>query len=376
VRSLLIITTSYPSQGEGEAAAGAFVRDFALAVAALGVSVTVVAPALVASCGSESGVWVDRFAVPRLPLSQLKPLRPADWLAIYRTLRGGSAAVDRLCRERRPDHLLALWALPSGGWARRAARRYGIAYSTWALGSDIWTLGKIPLLRNYLAAVMAEAQHRYADGYQLAADVTAICHQPCRFLASSRYFGHGQPLSPNLSLPYRLAYLGRWHPNKGVDLLLAALEALDEASWMAIEEIRIYGGGPLQEEITAAATRLQQQGRSVKLGGYLDLVGARQLLAWCHYLIIPSRIESIPVIFSDAMQAQRPVIATPVGDLPRLLQSYQCGVAAAAVDAPSIAAAIRVALHHSPASFNNSVARAAEAFAIEESAATLLRDIA
>jgi glycosyltransferase involved in cell wall biosynthesis len=372
-----MVTTSYPSQGEGEAAAGAFVRDFALAVAALGVSVTVVAPALVASCGRESGVWVERFAVPHLPLAKLKPHHPLDWPAIMRTLQRGAATVDRLCQQRRPDHILALWALPSGAWARSAAKRYGIGYSTWALGSDIWTLGKIPLLRNYLGRVMAEAEQCYADGYQLASDVVRLSGRACQFLASSRHFGQGEAWSSKVAPPYRLAYLGRWHRNKGVDLLLEALEALDEASWRAIEEIRIYGGGPLQEEITAAAIRLQQQGRPVRIGGYLDLAAARQLLAWCHYLVIPSRIESVPVIFSDAMQARRAVIATPVGDLPRLLHDYGCGVMAAAVDSASIAAAIATAVqHHHPASFNCALDKAAYEFAIEHSAATLRRDLA
>ena len=46
------------------------------------------------------------------------------------------------------------------------------------------------------------------------------------------------------------------------------------------------------------------------------------------FLVIPSRIESIPVVFSDAIQSGTPVISTPVGDLPQLIKNNHCGVVA------------------------------------------------
>ena len=48
-------------------------------------------------------------------------------------------------------------------------------------------------------------------------------------------------------------------------------------------------------------------------------------LRWCDYLLIPSRIESIPVILSDAIQLGTPVIATEVGDMPAVFEEMAIG---------------------------------------------------
>jgi glycosyltransferase involved in cell wall biosynthesis len=84
------------------------------------------------------------------------------------------------------------------------------------------------------------------------------------------------------------------------------------------------------------------------------------------YLLIPSRIESIPVVFSDAMQAGCPVIAMPVGDLPRLVAQYGVGVAASAVTPEAFADAIRAAVRTSPGVFQKGLLRAAQSFDIEQ----------
>ncbi len=364
MKRILLVTTSYPDVGEGKAAAGVFVRDFARALAVAGVAVEVVAPASNAGQREDEGVTESRFAVPRLPLSLLRPTHIQDWSAIFSTLAQGRQAVSAACARNRPDHILALWALPSGAWAQHAARRFGIGYSTWALGSDIWSLGKIPLLRQYLGRVMRHAQHRFADGFQLSEDVKAICGLQCEFLASSRDFGLPSSRAVSAAPPYRLAFLGRWHVNKGIDLLLDALESLSVQDWAKIAAVKLHGGGPLEVLVRERAHALQLSGRPVEVGGYLDLEGARELFEWTDYVLLPSRIESIPVVFSDAMQARRPVIATPVGDLPQLLQGTQgsCGELSADATAKSIAVAISTALQSSPAHFNLQLSAMAQTF--------------
>jgi glycosyltransferase involved in cell wall biosynthesis len=71
---------------------------------------------------------------------------------------------------------------------------------------------------------------------------------------------------------------------------------------------------------------LRALGHPVNVGGYLDTAEATELIAWSDYLMLPSRVESIPVIFSDAAQLGRPLVATPVGDLPRLFGQHEFGI--------------------------------------------------
>lgn len=358
---ILLITTSYPDENEGAAAAGTFVHDFAHALSAAA-QVTVVAPGAKTQTRQEHQVQVRRFAVSRQPLSLLSPTNPAHWPAILTTLRTGDQAVQQACAATPVNHSLALWALPSGYWALQAQRRFGVPYSIWALGSDIWTLGKIPVVRGILRRVLRHAANRYADGLALKNDVERIGGKPCAFLPSCRMLADGQVKALRDHPPYRLAFLGRWHPNKGIDLLLQALKLLSDGDWQRIEAIRIHGGGPLENQVRPQTTPLIQAGRPLTVGGYLDRDDARELLNWADYIVIPSRIESIPVIFSDAMQIRCPVIAMPVGDLPQLIGEHRCGVLATTVTAASLAQALRQALILAPADFAVGLDTAASAF--------------
>ncbi|CRI66646.1 Glycosyl transferase group 1 [Thiocapsa sp. KS1] len=372
MKRLLLVTTSYPDLHQGQAAAGIFVQDFATELTRQGIAVEVVAPSESTGLHVEAGVKVRRFAVPKQPLSLLNPRFPGDWATITQTLASGSRAVLQACDAARPDHILALWALPSGHWARQAARRHGTSYSTWSLGSDVWTLARIPLVRGHLRRVLRAADHRFADGYGLAADVEKIAGLPCEFLTSSRHLPARAPRQWRGAGPYRLSYLGRWHPNKGVDLLLDALDLLDDEAWLEIESVRIFGGGQLIDRVHDQAARLVAAGRPVEVGGYLEREGAIRLLEESDFLLLPSRIESIPVVFSDAMQMRCPIVATPVGDLPRLLETEPVGELAKTVSAIAFANAICKILGKQPQGFEIGLTRAADAFRVEPAAAHLI----
>ena len=117
-----VVTTSYPDTQSGSEAAGGFVADFVQGLAQH-VRVTVIAAtAGDSSSRTEGSVNVCRFAVRQWPLSLLKPYNPAHWWPIYSTLRDGGRALRDVVTADRPDYILALWALPSGHWARQVHR--------------------------------------------------------------------------------------------------------------------------------------------------------------------------------------------------------------------------------------------------------------
>ena len=358
---IALVSTSYPDGKPGTEAAGSFVADFAEELSRR-VRVTVVAAGTDDEVSQEGNLCIRRFAVPRLPLSLLKPANPAHWGALITTMKAGLSAVECLAAEDKPDHLLALWVLPSGYWAQRAAKRYGFDYSVWALGSDVWTLARIPVVKNVLKNVAINAARRFADGVELGNEVTSVSGADCRFLPSTRRLPAVQGKRLATEPPYKLAFLGRWHPNKGTDLLLDALLQLDEDSWHRISEVRIFGGGPQEALVRRAVATLKTQGRPIVVGGYLDKQDAADLIGWADYLLLPSRIESIPVIFSDAMQVGTPLIATPVGDLPQLHQKYNFGVVAQDISSSVFAEAIATGLAGSPDSHSEGIVLARSDF--------------
>lgn len=372
---IALVTTSYPDGTPGSEAAGGFVKDFAQELATKA-RVTVIAAGSFYEQSTSGNLTIRRFAVPRLPLSLLNPLRPTDWIAIFLTLRRGGKALESLVKEDRPDHVFALWALPSGYWAYSISKKYEIPFSIWALGSDIWSLGKLPVVRSMLRSVLKNASSCYADGYQLGLEVEKLSGKVCHFLPSTRRIGAISPRQLSARPPYKLAFLGRWHPNKGIDLLLDSLSRLSNADWLKVAGIRIFGGGPLADTVKLRVEALKAEGRPLTLGGYLGKAEASALLCWADYLMLPSRIESIPVIFSDAVKLGTPIVSTPVGDLPRLYSIYKFGVLAGETTASAYCEAIKAALNHAPSEFLPNLDRARQDFDLSAITDTFLNRLA
>lgn len=372
--TLVVVTSSFPIRNDGSEAAGSFVADLVEELAKQ-IDVRVVAPGQ----ASSSEVWGDRievrrFASPPRPLSTLKAWRPSDLYWIARILHGGLQATRAAVTDE-VTHVLALWGLPCGEWVRRAAQAHGLRYSVWLLGSDVWSLGHLPVVRGMLARVIRQARHVYADGYRLAEDAECISGTPVGFLPSTRRIDLSGSAPLRDQPPYRLLFLGRWHSNKGVDLLLDALALLDDDDWRCIEKVEIQGGGPLAPLVHKRVTALRAVGRPVELGGFLAKREAEAAIARADWVLIPSRIESIPVIFSDAMKLGRPVIAMPVGDLPRLVGTDGCGILAERTDATAYRHALNVVQRTSPLSFAGGISVQAARFNIGKVAASLLGTI-
>lgn len=374
-KTLLLITTSYPRWSNGREAAGSFVSDLAGELAEHA-CVRVVAP------GDTEGLenvtphlTVYRYPAPRRRLVNLRPWNPLDAWRILRTLRAGQIAARRATADGHIRHMLALWALPSGQWARAVGRRTGVPYSVWMLGSDVWTLGRLPVVRSILRGVMRDAQRRYADGLELARESEAICDRTVAFLPTTRALETHDAPQPAGEAPYRLVFIGRWHRNKGIDLFLDALAVLDDAEWARIGEVAIYGGGPLQTEVRTKERQLLEAGRPLKVGGFIPKAEAERAIVRSDWVVIPSRIESIPVIFSDAMKLGRPVIATPVGDLPGLVREGPCGVLAAAATGEAFAEAIRGAMRSSAKAFSVGVSVQSKRFDLAAIAAAITREV-
>ncbi|PZU06925.1 MAG: glycosyltransferase [Sphingomonas sp.] len=108
----------------------------------------------------------------------------------------------------------------------------------------------------------------------------------------------------------RIGTLGRLHPVKGYDVLIAALAMLPPlpVAW----EVAIGGDGA---ERSALEQAIASAGLShVRLAGYVD---PASFLAGLHLYVQPSRSEGLCIAAHEAMQAGLPVLASAVGALTR-----------------------------------------------------------
>lgn len=325
--NLCLVTSSYPlNPRDAQAAAGFFVRDFAIELYKAGHNIYILTQQKEGEVEDEPGLKVIRYkwAKEARPLSRLNPFNPRDILSrILPLIKNGEQALLDLIREEKIDFCLAMWAIPAGYLTYLGHKKIRVPYAVYCLGSDIWDYGKNPLFLPLLKNVLDNARNLFADGRHLALDVEKISKNKCRFLASSRAL----PISPaGITLDKdktHFLFIGRYHKNKGPDTLIEALKLIPRELLEKIH-FHLFGGGELKDLLRAKIKEYNLE-NTVSLGGFIDAQKASGYLSACACLIIPSRIESIPVILSDGLQAGIPLIVSDTGDMGKLVREYNAG---------------------------------------------------
>jgi len=115
--------------------------------------------------------------------------------------------------------------------------------------------------------------------------------------------------------------VGRLHRGKGHQILLRALAQLrhDDPSFKCL----IVGEGPYQNNLRRLSRQLRIED-SVVFAGYHEnvtgYVGAMDLFVMCSFT------ESLPMALLEAMLLGKPVVATDVGDVRKVLDSGKAGI--------------------------------------------------
>lgn len=105
---------------------------------------------------------------------------------------------------------------------------------------------------------------------------------------------------------YKVAFVGRLEIMKGIDLLIHVL-SMDK--WKSRNlEINLYGDGLHQETF-----RFMVENAGIKNILFCGFKKIDEIWKDCQILILPSRIEGLPLVIIEAMLAGRTVIATNVG---------------------------------------------------------------
>ncbi len=126
--------------------------------------------------------------------------------------------------------------------------------------------------------------------------------------------------------PKRLMWTGRFVHQKGLDLLIDALERIGHLADRCI--IDLYGDGPLRQ---ALAERVDAAGLGhvVRFAGVLDKDDVRAKLAMADGFLLPSRYEGMSNSALEAMEAGLPVLCTSCGGIDLAVQEGAGWVCAA-----------------------------------------------
>jgi glycosyltransferase involved in cell wall biosynthesis len=113
-----------------------------------------------------------------------------------------------------------------------------------------------------------------------------------------------------------LVSVGRLHPQKGYPDLIEAFRRLRQERGRRDLRLWVVGCGPLRAELDRAVADPELEGRVRLLGLRKDVP---RLLAGSDLYVSAARWEGLPVSILEAMSAARPIVATAVGDVPRIV---------------------------------------------------------
>jgi glycosyltransferase involved in cell wall biosynthesis len=284
-----------------------------------------------------AGIDAEYVSYPALPAIS----RPFNGALCARAIRPG---VERFA----PDVILSYWLYPDAWGAHRAAKRFGIPLVAGARGSDIRVRDRISqfLTRDVvrgadrLLVVSADLGRLAADQY--GADASRIrvipngCDAPTFHLRDRAQARATLGIALDAEL---IVYVGRLVPEKGLRELLDALGTLAQTHPRAT--LALVGEGPMRAALESAA--------SGALEGRVRLVGVQPpeivatWMAASDLVTLPSYSEGHPNVLVEALACGRPVVATPVGGIPEVVDA-SCSLIVPPRDPAALAVALRAAL--------------------------------
>lgn len=131
-----------------------------------------------------------------------------------------------------------------------------------------------------------------------------------------------------------LLYVGRLDDNKGLSLLLDAIELTSVSSLT----LNVVGHGPKQHELMVRSRQLQREGIDVVFHGWKTPTEVRSFMDNSDVVVIPTqKFEGFCLVACEAMARGVPVVVTNIGALPEVVAdaAYVCDV-----NARSLAAAL------------------------------------
>lgn len=278
------------------------------------------APAEIATVAGpgEQRPTLERTPVHAFPLQWPPRLRRSAGLAAFLDQEGGR--FDLI-------HVHGLWQWP-GVLGRRAAQRLGLPLvisprgmlEPWSLRQRAWL--KRLALRSWEGRNLRACRLLHATSEAEAENFAALgLGQPCRIIPNGIHI-HPPVSRPPAGGTKTLLFLSRYHPKKGLDLLLRAWArvGLDFTEWV----LRIHGPDPDGYRADMEALTRDLALPRVLFGAAVQGDAKDDLLAQSDLFILPTHSENFGNVVAEALSHSLPAITT-TGAPWQGLADHECG---------------------------------------------------
>ena len=271
----------------------------------------------------------DGVSIHRRPVIPIPGLRPLGEIAI------GAAQVAHA----RPDVILAYMTFNGGVIGAAASALTGAPCIVWQreeaeglLYAPPWEARLTPALHRRFVSIWVQAA-AFKESLRREYAAAGAAERWSRIESRVRVFGNGVDIGTvraDAIPPRRFLFIGRLVEQKDMPTLLAALRRTAGA------ELWIAGTGPLAAQLARDAADLP-----VRFLGEVPHAQLPELFRDCRALVLCSTHEGVPNVVLEALAHGRPVIATPVGAIPELIQNDVNGRIVPVRDPEAFAAAMR-----------------------------------
>lgn len=136
---------------------------------------------------------------------------------------------------------------------------------------------------------------------------------------------------------FTMTCIARLMPQKGhADLLHACAQLAAQGLDL---RLLLAGDGPLRQELTALAARLQLTNQ-VQFLGVVPHAELPALLARSDLIVLPSYWEGMPLALIEALSVGKPIVASAVGGNPEIVHHGENGLLVPPGDVPALVAAL------------------------------------
>lgn len=130
-----------------------------------------------------------------------------------------------------------------------------------------------------------------------------------------------------------ILFLGRLHPQKGVDTLVRAMADLPDA------QLVLAGDGPDRAQLERLAVQLGVRDR-IRFLGFVGHDAVPKLFRSADVFVMPSRYEELGTAIIEAMACGLPVVASRTGGIPDLVEDGHTGLLTPPGDPVALAEAL------------------------------------
>jgi glycosyltransferase involved in cell wall biosynthesis len=251
---------------------------------------------------------------------------------IGKRFKGDPTALVRLARRLREiaPHIVQTWLFAGNSYGRVAARWAAVpAVIASERCVDVWKNRAQLLVDRWLAAwtdrlvVNSEAVKRFYVEQKIPADKLRVVANAIP--ATPQADGEAvAAVKRELSIPdgaLVVGFIGRLWPQKRVDDLISAVDALRIAGWPV--RLIVAGDGPQRQMLQRFARSLQVEACMQFLGHRTD---ADALHAVFDVFVLPSEFEGMPNVVLEAMRAGKPVVAARIAGMDEVVVDGETGL--------------------------------------------------